>query len=134
MRDIKSEISDLMTKIDSASRQIYDSFIHKRHEFAVSNQDNAFQSQIPGFVHQNNIKSGEINKENFQRDNGSSGTLQMKRSIETINTYHRSPERLYPINTIQSTERNLDEKLLNEYLTLKKVCEDQSLIIRDLSL
>ena len=37
MRDIKGEIGDLMNKIDNASKQIYDSYIHKKHEFTLNN-------------------------------------------------------------------------------------------------
>lgn len=37
MRDIKSEIGELMSKIDNASKQIYDSYIHKKHEFTLNN-------------------------------------------------------------------------------------------------
>ena len=38
MREIKGEINDLMKKIENASRQIYDSYITKKHEVVLSAQ------------------------------------------------------------------------------------------------
>ena len=36
MREIKGEINDLMKKIENASKEIYDSYLNKKHEVVLS--------------------------------------------------------------------------------------------------
>ncbi|CDW78914.1 UNKNOWN [Stylonychia lemnae] len=56
MREIKGEISDLMSKIENASKQIYESFIHKKHESLLSSQN---QQQRQSSLNNTNQKSQE---------------------------------------------------------------------------
>jgi len=38
MREIKGEIGQLMNKIEDASKQIYESFINKKHEYVLKSR------------------------------------------------------------------------------------------------
>eukprot|EP00347_Sterkiella_histriomuscorum_P022862 403336878 len=215
MREIKGEISDLMSKIENASKQIYDSFINQKHEVLLSAQkeikqhqqqqqmllsgsqninfketfqpmpqnihagaslsqpsqvssqpqlnslNKTFQQSInPGQVLGNNNRQAQINYQNlginenpFYNHNRtflnhpSSETL-LDVNQQRLNTLSHQPQlqncyqfqynqpSLNPYtmtNTLDQHEYQSYQKLLQDYIVLKRQSDDQQLIIRDQS-